>query len=283
MPFKDWNTVLPTISLGVDKFVNPWLGFGVNAYTTIGTGSKPKWNSHTAFDEINLSAAAKVNLTNAFFFQDGRQFFEPTPYIAVGWGHKTCPDVADPNYMTVRFGSEFLFSLGNARAWSLKVDPAVEYKSVRNLRFNSFKGHFHIGVGLVYHFWNSNNSYSWSKYSEEPPLVYERIQEVPVEKVVTKRVVTILKSTYLVTFANNSSKIESTAELDKIPTDATVEVVAYASPDGNAQRNLELSQDRANAVAKYLRSRGIAVKSATGKGAESNTAQRICLVTIVDN
>ena len=66
--------------------------------------------------------------------------------------------------------------------------------------------------------------------------------------------------TVSVLFAVNSAKLsdEAKAQLDELASKApgaknyTVEVQGFADPTGNAQKNLELSQNRADAVVQYL-------------------------------
>jgi len=66
--------------------------------------------------------------------------------------------------------------------------------------------------------------------------------------------------TVSVLFAVNSAKLsdEAKAELDELASKApgaknyTVEVQGFADPTGNAQKNLQLSQNRADAVVQYL-------------------------------
>ncbi|GEM_PF-30410 len=111
----------------------------------------------------------------------------------------------------------------------------------------------------------------------------EKIVEKVVEKEVVKEVVKdggLVQNTYVVTFPVNSSEIQNTAELSGIKAGSTVEVVAYASPEGNADANQVLSQKRADAVAKYLKDKGVNVVRVNAKGADSEHANRIAIVTI---
>lgn len=111
----------------------------------------------------------------------------------------------------------------------------------------------------------------------------EVVKEVPVVKEVVKEVAgksELVQNTYVVTFPVNSSEIINKAEVDGIAKGSTVEVVAYASPEGNADANLALSQKRADAVAEYLKSRGINVIRISAKGADSEHANRIAIITI---
>jgi outer membrane protein OmpA-like peptidoglycan-associated protein len=90
----------------------------------------------------------------------------------------------------------------------------------------------------------------------------------------------LVQNTYIVTFPVNSSEISNVNELAGIPKGATVEVVAYASPEGNTDANQKLSQERADAVAKYLQDKGVNVTRIVAKGADTNHANRIAIVTV---
>ncbi|MCQ2220033.1 MAG: SusC/RagA family TonB-linked outer membrane protein [Prevotella sp.] len=112
--------------------------------------------------------------------------------------------------------------------------------------------------------------------------VVEKVVEKPVVKEVVKEVVKKenIQNTYVVTFEVNSYQIANTAELAGIASGSNVEVVAYASPEGNADANIALSQKRADAVADYLKSKGINVTRVEAKGADTEHANRIAIVTI---
>ena len=115
------------------------------------------------------------------------------------------------------------------------------------------------------------------------PEIVEKVVEKVVEKPVVKEVVKneTVQKVYVATFAVNSSDIEdANAELGDIPAGATVDIVAYASPEGNAEANKVLSQQRADSVANYLKSKGINVASAVAKGANNDHANRIAIVSI---
>ena len=80
-------------------------------------------------------------------------------------------------------------------------------------------------------------------------------------------------------FEKNSAKLEEPAKSDLDKVSGTVKVVAYASPEGSDDYNKELSQRRANAVADYLRAKGVTVIEAYGAGVNGNTSNRIAIVT----
>lgn len=125
---------------------------------------------------------------------------------------------------------------------------------------------------------------SSQRYQQAEPQVVEKIVEKvvekPVEVVREVKVNNTVQSTYVVTFELNSYQIANTAELAGIPQGSSVEVVAYASPDGPAQANVELSQKRADAVADYLKTKGVNVIRTEAKGADTSHANRIAIVTV---
>lgn len=109
----------------------------------------------------------------------------------------------------------------------------------------------------------------------EKPVVKE--VEKPVVKEVVKEVATA-SNMAVVCFAVNSAELtaEAKAELDKIV--GSADVVAYASPEGDAEMNKELSKARAKAVADYLASKGVKVNSYRGEGAPNSASNRIAIV-----
>ena len=107
-----------------------------------------------------------------------------------------------------------------------------------------------VGVKINFGGSKSKKAAATTKYVDR-----EVIKEVPVVKEVVKEVPgkdkeVLVQNTYIVTFPVNSSEISNVNELAGIPKGATVEVVAYASPEGNTDANQKLSQERADAVAK---------------------------------
>ena len=71
------------------------------------------------------------------------------------------------------------------------------------------------------------------------------------------------------------------ADLNTIKEGSHVQVIGTASPEGNAEWNQELSNNRANAVAEYLENRGVIVDSKEGRGVEGKTSNRLAIVYII--
>lgn len=73
---------------------------------------------------------------------------------------------------------------------------------------------------------------------------------------------------------------EAKAALGNIKEGVHVQVVGTASPEGSAEINQKISQNRANVVADYLRGRGVIVDEATGKGVQGTTSNRLAVVYV---
>ena len=155
------------------------------------------------------------------------------------------------------------------------LDPGIDYRWSRYPHTRTFM----VGVKINF----GGNKKKAAAKAVPQYIDREVIKEVPVVKEVVKEVPgkdNLVQNTYVVTFPVNSSEIKNVNELDGIKKGANVEVVAYASPEGDTEANLKLSQDRADAVAKYLKARGVNVTRVEAKGADTNHANRIAIVTV---
>ncbi len=152
------------------------------------------------------------------------------------------------------------------------IDPGVDYRWSRYPHTRTFM------VGVKINFGGGKKKKATPQYVDR-----EVIKEVPVIKEVVKEVpgkTTFVQSTYVVTFPVNSAEISNTSELEGIKSGSNVEIVAYASPEGKSSANQKLSQQRAEAVAKYLQDKGVNVTRIVAKGADTNHANRIAIVTV---
>ena len=286
--FYSGHTAMAPIALvGVDKYVNPWFGVGVEARTLIGTGNG-SYNTKTVFDWVNLSGYAKFNVFNMFNYTGERRTFEPVVYTGIGWGHSTA--CLHTNQATYRTGVELNLNLGKEKAWGIVLNPSVVWGGMTEHKLNKHDGNFEVTAGVVYHFKTSNGTRTFAKprlYSQsEIDALNARINELNSRPAVVKEVIkntsvtNVVESTYIVTFAKSKSYLtdEAKKNLDKIT--GTVVIEASASPEGTTEFNQKLSEDRANAVKSYLESRGVKVTKATGLGVVGNESNRIAIVTV---
>ena len=288
--FYSGHTAMAPIALvGVDKYVNPWFGVGVEARTLIGTGNS-SYNTKTVFDWVNLSGYAKFNVLNMFNYNGERRTFEPVVYTGLGWGHSTA--CLHTNQATYRAGVELNLNLGKEKAWGIVLNPSVVWGGMIEHKLNKHDGSFEVTAGIVYHFKTSNGTRTFAKprlYSQsEIDALNARIKELDSRPVAVKEVINtnstasinVVEKTYIVTFAKSKADLTNAAKanLDKIT--GTVVIEASASPEGTTKFNQKLSEDRANAVKSYLESRGVKVTKATGLGVVGNESNRIAIVTV---
>ena len=289
--YSGHTAMAPIVLIGADKYVTPWLGFGVEGRTLVGTGHG-SYNTYTAFDYVNVSGLAKVNLANAFKFDGTRKFFEPVVYTGLGWGHQTASYGDNHNnWMTYRAGTEFNFNLGEDRAWGIVVNPSVVWNGIYNGKLVKNNGSFEITAGIVYRFKNSNGKRSFAKAhlydAAEIAALNKKINELEsrkpevIEKIVEKPVVG--STVFVAPFNFNSSVLSDKCKsvLDNIAEGTTVVIDAYASsePNSSEKYNTKLSVERANAVKKYLETRGVKVIDTTGHGMDDDFG-RVAIITV---
>lgn len=301
--FCEGHTAVAPIGLiGIDKYVNPWLGVGVEARGLVGTGNG-KYNTRTMIDWVNVSAYTKLNVLNAFNYTGVRKVFEPVLYVGAGWGHATAgnhgavPGAHHVNNMTYRAGLELNYNLDKEKAWAVVVNPSVVWGGIDNGRLNKHAGNFELTAGVVYRFKTSNGTRSIAKAklydADEVAALTARITELECMKsaapntteVVKEVTVTkIVPGKFVTTFEFNKAELsdEAKAELDKIEQGAKVDIDAYASPEGNEKYNLGLSERRMKAVQEYLSGRGVNFNNVNFHGAPNKYSNRIVVVQRVN-
>lgn len=123
-------------------------------------------NSKTAFDASDLSLLGKVNLMNLFAGYTGTpRIFEVEAVAGAGWLHYYMNGSGDMNSWSSRFGMNFNFNLGEAKAWTIGVKPALVYDmqgDYNRSRFNVNNAAFELTAGVAYHFGGSNGSHHFT-------------------------------------------------------------------------------------------------------------------------
>lgn len=108
------------------------------------------------------------------------------------------------------------------------------------------------------------------------PEVVTKVETV--EKIVTKTVNDA--DQFVVFFANASTVLtdDAKATLNEIGENSIVNVIGSASPDGNADFNANLAEQRAQVVKNYLVNRGVRVNDAHGVG--TDLGARVAVVVV---
>lgn len=282
--FSGHTATAPTVTIGLDKYITPWFGFGIEGRTLIGTGHghvdgvcysdvPNAYNTHTAFDAVNVSGYAKFNIINMFNYKGKRKLFEPAVYAGLGWGHQTCSKSFDRNYMTFRSGVELNFNLGKERAWAVVVNPSVVFGGIDNGKLMKSHGHFEANAGLVYHFKTSNGTHAFTKaklYDQaEIDHLNGVISSLKAEIECPKKMTALHDTIYIETRADNSNKfyfeknsLNLTGDVSELAnslkeSDSTCVITGYASKEGSEKRNNELAERRAQVLKTALVKSGV--------------------------
>lgn len=240
-----------------------------------------------------------VNLMNLLDGYTGTpRSFELQTVTGIGWFHMFAANQNDESHndLAAKTGLNFLFNLGQSKAHGIYVQPAVLWNLTRpasdqaNVAFNKNGAHLAVQLGYVYRFKTSNGTHHFKTYdigamNDEINRLKAELEKKPTEvirtSIVEKRVVKNVESgEHIVLFAWDSAELDAAAKatLDKVS--GTVKVDGYASPEGTAEHNKELSQRRADAVADYLRAKGVTVTEAVGCGVVGETSNRVAIVTV---
>ena len=201
--------------------------------------------------------------------------------------------------------------LGNSHAKNAVVSPAgvsyvdntygYGYKTAAQSgqpAYNINNSFVQLNAGFIYKFANSNGTHNFTivtpRDQAEIDALNAQINELRNRKpeVITKEVVKEVPSVKIkelsvsdlvfVTFAQGKSNLtrEAKAALNNVKEGSHVQVVGTASPEGSKEINDRLSQARADVVANYLKSRGVNIDEATGKGVQGVTSNRLAVVYV---
>lgn len=284
----------------------PLDGEDQNAYFLHTTG-------HNAVRGLNVGLNSTVNLTNLFCGYLGEpRPFEVSSVIGMGWGHVFIPSNnyayleekdEDRDLLTAKTGLDFNFNFGSEKQHQFYIEPAVIWAlnktGYEGVQFNKHWAYLSLSVGYNYKFGCSYGGHNF-KFGRDCDAELRRLQALldecnsrpprveikEVEKIVYRdrpgQTITI-DNLKVVPFEVNKWDLteDVKADLNTIKEGSHVQVIGTASPEGNAEWNQELSNNRANAVAEYLENRGVIVDSKEGRGVEGKTSNRLAIVYII--
>ena len=240
-----------------------------------------------ATSENRNRMTSKAALDFAFNFGSAKQFqfyVEPSinfAFLGKSHSHNVAVTPAGVTYPETIYGYGY-------KATAQAGQPAYNIN-------NSF---VQLNAGLVYKFANSNGTHNFTivtpRDQAEIDALNAQINELRNRKpeVITKEVVKEIPSVKVkelsvsdlvfVTFAQGKSNLtrEAKAALNNVKEGSHVQVVGTASPEGSKEINDRLSQARADVVANYLKSRGVNIDDATGKGVQGVTSNRLAVVYV---
>lgn len=279
-----FNSVFPVdaaAGIKVGKQITPIFGLNVEGTAIFGsaTDNQGRFSYKTAVRATNVGLNATINVINA-------KKFTLAPEVGLGWLHTYNSNAIDYDYLSAKTG--IIAAWNVSPAISLYAEPQVLWTAHNKIQFNKNNAYLGLQVGAVYHFKNANGKRGFTYYNigamnDEINNLRSELAKKPTEVIKVDTVTNIHNvGNIVVCFAQNSSELTATAitELAKVPNDCEVSIIGEASPEGTAEYNQKLSEDRANAVANYLKENSTSkIVSVQGLGATSDTSNRI--VTII--
>ncbi len=336
------------VGLDINKQLSPVYGLTVESNWTINTQSRmAAQRSGTAFDAFDLMLLNRVNLDNIFAGYDGQpRLFEVEAIGGLGWLRLNdfYETGEGANHLASKAGVNFNFNVGEKKAWTIAVKPAVLWdmsmwdaeRPHSHPNFNANYANWEITAGVVYHFKNSNGKHYMTKVkahdeaeisalnatinslrqeisskdetmrNTESKLRDEEQKSAYFEKALKDcqdqgpKVVTNDKKTLesVVTFrqgkividASQRPNVERIATYLKNNKKAKVNILGYASPEGSAEVNERIANQRAEAVKNMLVNKyRIEADRITAKGQgvgymfEAPDWNRVSICTIVED
>lgn len=263
----------------------------------------------TVIDNLQAYVLGTFNVTNAVCGYTGvPRAFEFNVFAGVGYGHgfdSYCNvqtnEVLFKNALLTKVGVEANFNLGKQRAWTLSLRPSVTFNTAGHGQYCASHSVFSGDAAVVYHFKTSNGKCYYDKAAlrDEAEIVMKDnlISSLNKENTDLKNENKALRNTLAtelkkpmkvdtvvigetnpyaaqVTFKQGSAKIEDksqiTALAEQIKTvGKKVNILGYASIEGEESYNNKLSEQRANIVKAALIEYGVnkcLLGKATGLG-----------------
>ena len=298
----DFNSVFPlntNVGVKIQKDFTPVLGAQLEGLAVLNDNHFA--DIKTLVKTTNIGLNGVVNLTNAFCgYNSTPRTFEVSAVAGLGWLRAW--DIKD-NSLTAKTGVDLALNIGKAH--SIVLTPAIYWNlhKIDAIQFTKHGAQLALNLTYMYHFKTSNGTHHFKTYDvgailneisylqgklnecekREPKIIEKIIEKTVVQpgKPVTNNAIARDRNTWVVTFETGSSRlsIEDFFILNQIERGATVDIVATASPEGTAEFNKKLSEERAKVVANHLSNRGVKINSAIGKGVDA-VSGRSATVTV---
>lgn len=159
------------------KQITPIFGLGVEGEWSVNTSSWTGLKSANTFDHQYVGVFGTFNFMNAFAGYTGApRVFELEAVAGTGWLHAYYPHTVadDGNSWATKVGLNFNFNLGEAKAWTISLKPALLWNmngdvaadKFSNLGYDSHYNvnnmYFELQAGVTYHFKNSNGTHHFA-------------------------------------------------------------------------------------------------------------------------
>lgn len=305
----NWHKGGGVLGVQLTKAINPVVSFEFSTQLGLDDiawkGDANSWAIGSPYNKkhistINAIASTKINLMNWIGgYKCEPRLFEVQARGGVGY-LRYVADEKQGNSAVLKVGLDFDFNLGEAKAWTVSLRPAILTDIIgaglyRDANEEFGKGLFstmQLTAGLTYHFKNSNGNHyincvrpydqseidalmaninalreEYGKSAARIRQLEDELAKKPKEVIVEKKVTETKVQTKeehslecLVYFGQGKTTV-SPAQLPNVERIATfmknnknskVVIYGYASPEGNAEVNERIANQRAEAVQKLL-------------------------------
>lgn len=293
-PFN-FNSMFPlntVTGIKVGKELTPVFGIEAEGQVFFNDNNVGRW-TNTFVKGTNIGLNGTMNFNNLFAGYKGTpRFFEIKANAGLGWLHYLN---AGSNDLLAKTALDFNFNFGKSKQHTLMLSPGIYWNltgSDAKMQFNKNYAQLSVFASYVYHFKTSNGTHHFKTYDvgamiDEINRLNEELSKKPttvvkevIRTVETPVTIETIGDTYIF-FAKNSSELsnESKELLNKVK--GSVNIIASASPEGTKEYNQQLSEKRAEEVAKYLTSKGVKVITYKGIGCVNETSNRVAIIKII--
>ena len=168
--YKFWPNARGIAGVELRKQVTPVLGLGVEGEWAFNTSSWFPVKSPNIIDQQLVGGFATLNLANIFAgYKGSPRTCELEAVLGAGWSHIYYPKdiMPDWNSWYTKAGMNINFNLGENKAWTVALKPAVVWHmgggySQGTTAFNANRAMVEMEAGVTYHFKNSNGTHSFT-------------------------------------------------------------------------------------------------------------------------
>lgn len=296
----NFNSMFPlntVTGLKLGKELTPVFGIEAEGQVFFNDNNVGRWTD-TFVKGTNVGLNGTINLSNLFAGYKGiPRAFEVKTNTGLGWLHYL--NAGGYNDLTAKTALDFNFNFGKFKQHTLMLSPGIYWNFTGNypihkIQFNKNLAQLSVFASYVYHFKTSNGTHHFKTYDvgamiDEINRLNDELAKKPTEVIVEKvklvevpnNISVLQESANYVFFAKNSFELTKEAKeiLDNIS--GSVNIVASASPEGTKEYNQQLSEKRAEEVAKYLTSKGVKVITYKGIGCVNETSNRVAIIKII--
>ena len=173
-----FKSARPAFGMAIGKQWTPIFGTEIQ-----GIGYVNTTNSRTMIDASDISLLGTMNLMNLFGDYEGiPRTFEIETLTGLGWLHHYMNGTGDTNDLSARVGLNFNFNLGESKAWTFSLRPAMAYNLTgdfpeKKVNFDKQNARFEVLAGFTYHFSGGNGEHYFTMVPVTDPFVVAAMNE----------------------------------------------------------------------------------------------------------